>query len=87
MSRQKGDIMNSIDKEIEILNEIIWEAITYGYGGDAGGAYCSYVEDVAYQMQEYLEFRGWQNEYYVDAKDGEFPSFEKIDTEPRQTAD
>jgi hypothetical protein len=85
MSRQKGDIMDNIDKEIEILNEMIWEAIFYG--GDAGGAYCSYVKDVAYQMQTYLEFRGWQNKYCVDAKDGEFPSFEKIATEPRQTAD
>jgi hypothetical protein len=85
MSLQKGDIMDNIDKEIEILNEMIWEAIRYG--GDAGGAYCSYVEDVAYQMRAYLEIRGWQNEYYVDAKEGEFPSFEKIATEPRQTAD
>lgn len=85
MSRQKGDIMDNIDKEIEILNEMIWEAIRYG--GDAGGAYCSYVKDVAWQMQTYLEFRGWQNKYYVDAKEGEFPSFEKIATEPRQTAD
>ena len=68
--------MDNIDKEIAILNEMIWEAINYG--GDAGGAYCSYVEDVAYQMQTYLEFRGWQNKYYVDAKEGEFPSFEKM---------
>jgi hypothetical protein len=77
--------MDNTEKEIEILNEIICEAVVYG--GDAGGAYLEYVEDVAYQMQTYLEFRGWQNKYYVDAKEGEFPSFEKIATEPRQTAD
>lgn len=41
---------------IELLNEIIHEAIIHG--GDSGGAYCVNDEDLIKKMKDYLNWTG-----------------------------
>lgn len=50
-----------IDKELELINDIIHMAIFHG--GDGGGAYFSDAESLNESIQEWLVFRELDKEY------------------------
>ena len=50
-----------IDKELELINDIIHMAIFHG--GDSSGAYFSDAEALNESIQDWLVFRGLDKEY------------------------
>ena len=53
-----------MDKEIEMINKIIVEAVMHG--ADAGGSYDSNEKNLTGSMKEWLELKGLSNRYGVD---------------------
>lgn len=60
----------NVDRFIEHLNKIIFEAIYFG--GDAGGPYCSWPEDLEKTLNLFLKEYDLDKDYYVDLKEWEF---------------
>lgn len=50
-----------LDKEIELINEIISQAVSHG--GDAGGAYCTNAEFLNEAIIDWLNMRGLDDKY------------------------
>ena len=50
-------------KEIELINLIIRESVAHG--GDAGGAYFSNTTSLLKKIDEYLKYKGIEDQYEV----------------------
>lgn len=57
-------MVNYINKEIELINKVIKDAIIHG--GDAGGAYCQYGGKLKESIEKWLEYRGLTDRYAVE---------------------
>ena len=53
-----------MEKEIEMINRIIVEAVMHG--ADSGGSYDSNEKNLIGTMKEWLEFKGLSNRYIVE---------------------
>lgn len=52
-----------MEKEIEMINRIIVEAVMHG--ADSGGSYDSNEKNLTETMKEWLEFKGLSNRYII----------------------
>lgn len=55
-----------IEKEIELINEIVGQAAIYG--GDAGGPYCSNIDNLTRALKNWLLVKGIEDQYKVEIK-------------------
>lgn len=53
-----------MEKEIEMINKIIVEAVMHG--ADSGGSYDSNEKNLIGTMKDWLEFKGLSNRYGVE---------------------
>lgn len=53
-----------MEKEIEMINKIIVEAVMHG--ADSGGSYDSNEKNLIGTMKDWLEFKGLSNKYGVE---------------------
>ena len=55
-----------MDKEIEMINKIIVEAVMHG--ADSGGSYDSNEKNLIHTMIEWLKFKGLSHDQYMVVK-------------------
>lgn len=65
--------MDSLDKEICLINEIIENAVDHGR--DAGGAYFLNGIDLKFSIEKWLKFRGIEDKYEVYCDSNELDDY------------